>query len=313
MLNDKSTSELFTKSLAGDLDPQQQADVASHMKNCQQSQTFAKLNQLIQDSISDVAKRSLDGDTSVSPGLSQDARSRMKDQLKAESVRLSQAAMKATLVPNSQVDGSDSSERFSTEQEAGRASAAEAKSATSSPLLFPHSDLRSSEERTVKTRFTLQRQLGAGGLGTVWLAQDETLRRNVALKEMNSAAAEFPRAWERFRREAEITGQLEHPNVVPLYQHGIDTQTGKPFYAMRFVGKRTLVDAIEEYHERMGTGEDVTMDLHRLLTAFIGVCQGIAYAHSRGVIHRDLKPENVALDNFGQVIVLDWGLSLIHI
>ena len=84
MLNDKSTSELFTKSLAGDLDPQQQADVASHMKNCQQSQTFAKLNQLIQDSISDVAKRSLDGDTSVSPGLSQDARSRMKDQLKAE-------------------------------------------------------------------------------------------------------------------------------------------------------------------------------------------------------------------------------------
>lgn len=312
MLNDKSTSELFTKSLAGDLDPQQQADVASHMKNCQQSQTFAKLNQLIQDSISDVAKRSLDGDTSVSPGLSQDARSRMKDQLKAESVRLSQAAMKATLVPNSQVDGSDSSERFSTEQEAGRASAAEAKSATSSPLLFPHSDLRSSEERTVKTRFTLQRQLGAGGLGTVWLAQDETLRRNVALKEMNSAAAEFPRAWERFRREAEITGQLEHPNVVPLYQHGIDTQTGKPFYAMRFVGKRTLVDAIEEYHERMGTGEDVTMDLHRLLTAFIGVCQGIAYAHSRGVIHRDLKPENVALDNFGQVIVLDWGLAKVR-
>lgn len=313
MLNDKSTSELITKSLSGILDPQQQADVTSQMENSEQCRTFAKLNQLIHDSISDVAQRSLAGDDSVAPGLSQDARVRLKNQLRAESARLSQSAMEATLVPDQGIGGSHSHrEQLFAQQLAAQETATNAKSATASPLTLPHSNIPTSETRTVKTQFTLQKVLGAGGLGTVWLAHDETLGRNVALKEMNAAAAEFPRAWDRFRREAEITGQLEHPNVVPLYQHGMDTRTGKPFYAMRFVGKRTLVDAIEEYHERMSAGEDVTMDLHRLLTAFIGVCQGIAYAHSRGVIHRDLKPENVALDSFGQVIVLDWGLAKVQ-
>lgn len=316
MLNHKTTSELITKSLSGILDPDQQAEVSSQIENSRQCRTFAKLNKLIHDSISDVAQRSVDGDHTIAPGLSNDARARMKSQLRAESARLSQSAMEATLVPDQQVlnqlVGRPTSEQFAAEQQAKRETATGSSSTTSPPLMFPHSNLPDAEVRTVKTQFSLQKVLGAGGLGTVWLAHDETLRRNVALKEMNSAAAEFPRAWDRFRREAEITGQLEHPNVVPLYQHGMDTQTGKPFYAMRFVGKRTLVDAIEEYHERMRAGEDVKMDLHLLLTAFIGVCQGIAYAHSRGVIHRDLKPENVALDNFGQVIVLDWGLAKVR-
>ena len=115
----------------------------------------------------------------------------------------------------------------------------------------------------------------------------------------------------RFHREAEITGHLEHPNVVPLYQAGTNPVTHEPFYAMRFVGKRTLADAISEYHERCHLGKSDPLLLHRLLTAFLDVCQAIAYSHSRGVIHRDLKPNNVALDSFGQVIVLDWGLAKI--
>jgi serine/threonine protein kinase len=165
------------------------------------------------------------------------------------------------------------------------------------------------DARQLDSRYTLIRQIGQGGLGDVWLGRDENLKRNVAIKEMNRSAIGSEKAWQRFHREAEITGHLEHPNVVSLYQSGTDPQTGEPFYVMRFVGKRSLADAIAEYHERCEMGKCDPLILHRLLSAFLDVCQAIAYAHSRGVIHRDLKPENVALDNYGQVIVLDWGLA----
>jgi eukaryotic-like serine/threonine-protein kinase len=168
------------------------------------------------------------------------------------------------------------------------------------------------EMRQTQCRFTLLRRIGQGGLGTVWLARDELLRRNVAIKEMNSNAAESPKLWRRFMREAEITGHLEHPNVVPLYLSGINAATGLPFYAMRFLGKQTLAEAISEYHARRQSAAAEPIHLHRLLNVFLHVCQAIAYAHSRGVIHRDLKPENVALDNFGQVLVLDWGLAKVE-
>ena len=92
---------------------------------------------------------------------------------------------------------------------------------------------------------------------------------------------------------------------------GTEQRTSEPFYAMRFVGKRNLSNAIEEHHDRLAAGQVDALSLHRLLNIFLDICQAIAYAHSRGVFHRDLKPENVALDNFGQVIVLDWGLAKI--
>ncbi len=164
--------------------------------------------------------------------------------------------------------------------------------------------------RQVESRFTLIRKLGEGGLGRVWLARDEQLKRMVAIKETNEISAKSKPALERFRREAEITGRLEHPNIVPLYQFGNDAESNQPFYAMRFLGKRNLSEAIAEFHER-NQGELEKVGLHKLLTAFVGICQAIGYAHSRGVIHRDLKPDNVALDSFGQVIVLDWGLAKI--
>ena len=116
----------------------------------------------------------------------------------------------------------------------------------------------------------------------------------------------------RFRREAEVTGRLEHPSIVPVYQYGQDAETGGYFYAMRFLGKSTLHDGIAEYHERREAGHDDPMLLHRLLNAFVSLCQAVAHAHSRQVIHRDLKPENVAFDEFGKVILLDWGLAKIH-
>ena len=168
-------------------------------------------------------------------------------------------------------------------------------------------DKEAPREATVE--YAIVRRLGIGGLGSVWLARDQTLNRLVAIKEVNERGAESPVALARFRREAEITGQLEHPNIVPVYQSGEDTRSHHPFYVMRFVGKKTLSDAIADYHTRRAAGLADTVELHRLLGAFLSVCQAIAFAHSRGVLHRDLKPENVALGNFGQVIVLDWGLA----
>ncbi len=291
MLNDRSASELISRSLSGRLDSKEQKAVEERLAADPKCQNFANLSRLIQDSLSDVARRTADGDETVAAGLSAEKKAKMKDSLRAESARSSQMQLTATVVPGlANTPGHDQ--------------AAFSKNRPQDPFSPKEGDVR-----RMSSRFSLIRKLGEGGLGTVWLARDEKLKRSVAIKEMNAEAAEHPRAWERFHREAEITGHLEHPNIVPMYQFGNDSDHGQPFYAMRFVGKRTLVDAIEEYHDRRSMGEDVTMDQHRLLTAFIGICQAIAYAHSRGVIHRDLKPENVALDNFGQVIVLDWGLA----
>ncbi|EAQ79734.1 serine/threonine-protein kinase [Blastopirellula marina] len=161
--------------------------------------------------------------------------------------------------------------------------------------------------RTSAARYRLLRKLGQGGLGRVWLAFDEHLKRPVAVKEIT--ARDQVVAQERFRREAEITGRLEHPGIVPIYQLGEDATTGEAFYAMRFLGKQTLHDTILEYHERRSEGDHDPMLLRRLLTDFVNVCQAIGHAHSRKVIHRDLKPENVAIDSFGQVIVIDWGIA----
>ena len=168
-------------------------------------------------------------------------------------------------------------------------------------------------DRQLSSRFTLIRKLGEGGLGTVWLARDENLRRYVAIKEIRGRnKKETAAAVARFRREAEVTGRLEHPGIVPIYQFGRDSGSGRYFYAMRFLGKQTMQDKITEYHERREAGNDEPLLMHRLLTAFLKLCNSVAHAHSRKVVHRDLKPENVALDSFGQVVLLDWGLAKIN-
>ncbi len=164
-------------------------------------------------------------------------------------------------------------------------------------------------DRTTESRYVLVRKLGQGGLGRVWLAYDSSLRRHVALKELTEGDSATEATLRRFQNEAEITGKLEHPGIVPLYQLGHDAGTGGVFYTMRFLGKSTLQNAIAEYHERREEGDDNPMILRELLTAFVSICQAVAHAHSRRVIHRDLKPENVVIDSFGQVIVIDWGLA----
>src|SRR5262249_8873678 len=118
-----------------------------------------------------------------------------------------------------------------------------------------------------------------------------------------------PGLWARFLEEARITGQLEHPGIVPIYELASSPADRTPFYTMRFIRGRTLTEAARAYHEARAAGRAGPLELRELLTAFVGVCNAVAYAHARGVIHRDLKGRNVVLGDFGEVLVLDWGLA----
>jgi serine/threonine protein kinase/Flp pilus assembly protein TadD len=159
-----------------------------------------------------------------------------------------------------------------------------------------------------RDRYTLTRLHAKGGIGQVWLARDEDLGRDVALKELRPERIENPVVWARFLEEARITGQLEHPSIVPIYEL-TRRKDHQPFYTMRFVRGRTLTEAIRDYHQKRKQGQARPLDLAHLLNAFVAVCNAIAYAHSRGVIHRDLKGQNIVLGDFGEVMVLDWGLA----
>jgi tetratricopeptide (TPR) repeat protein/tRNA A-37 threonylcarbamoyl transferase component Bud32 len=160
-----------------------------------------------------------------------------------------------------------------------------------------------------RDRYTLAHLHAQGGLGQVWLALDGDLGRHVALKELQPERAGDPVLAARFLEEAQITGQLEHPGIVPVYELARRSGDGRPFYTMRFIRGRTLAEAIEAYHRKRMTGDAGPLDLHTLLNAFVAICHAVAYAHSRGVIHRDLKPRNVVLGDFGEVVLLDWGLA----
>jgi serine/threonine-protein kinase len=158
-------------------------------------------------------------------------------------------------------------------------------------------------------RYALTRLHSKGGLGQVWVARDRSLEREVAFKEIRPERGENPSVWARFVREARITGLLEHPGIVPIYELSRRRDTGRPFYTMRFVRGRTLGEAIAAYHATRQSGAVAALDLQALLNALIGVANAIAFAHAKGVIHRDLKPDNVILGDFGEVILLDWGLA----
>ena len=158
-----------------------------------------------------------------------------------------------------------------------------------------------------RNRYSLTRVHGQGGLGQVWLAVDRQLNRQVALKRMLPDRLADPQSMRRLVKEAQITGQLEHPNIVPVYE--LSEGMNEVFYTMRFLRGKTLKQAIVKYHKRRQEGAVDAMDLKHLLQAFVGICNAMAFAGSKGIVHRDLKPDNVMLGSFGEVIVLDWGLA----
>jgi tetratricopeptide (TPR) repeat protein/tRNA A-37 threonylcarbamoyl transferase component Bud32 len=160
-------------------------------------------------------------------------------------------------------------------------------------------------------RFRILRPHARGGLGEVFLAYDQELNREVALKEIQGRYADDRDSRGRFLLEATITGGLEHPGIVPVYGLGryID---GRPYYAMRFIRGDSLKEAIEQFHKADRPGRDPgerNLELHKLLGRFLVICNTLAYAHSKGVVHRDLKPGNIMLGPYGETLVVDWGLA----
>ena len=146
------------------------------------------------------------------------------------------------------------------------------------------------------TKYTFIQELGRGGMGTVYLAEDRELNRLVAIKVLNT-----PEVTEDLRnrmvREAQIIARLEHPGIVPVHDVGV-LPDGRIFYAMKYVrGSR-----LDEYTTQGASLRD-------RLRKFQAVCDAVAFAHTHGVIHRDLKPQNIMIGSFGEVLVLDWGVA----
>ena len=173
-------------------------------------------------------------------------------------------------------------------------------STIASPPLSP--TLRSS-------RYVVRKFHARGGIGEVWLADDTQIGRPVALKRLRQKREEQQ---ERFLVEAQITGQLEHPGIVPVHDLGVDEE-GRPFYVMTFIHGRTLKEVIDDYHAARPDGKaSPEVQRCRLLEVFVKVCEAVAYAHHRGVIHRDLKPDNIMLGPYGETLVLDWGMAKVR-
>ncbi|HEV7282338.1 MAG TPA: serine/threonine-protein kinase [Pirellulaceae bacterium] len=166
------------------------------------------------------------------------------------------------------------------------------------------------EKSPVAHRYEILEPHGKGGLGVVYRAVDQEFGREVALKSIQRIGPldEIRRA--KFRREAKITGCLEHPGIVPVYSLGEDDR-GDPYYAMRFVQGENLKACIARFHgDRARERRPLDgAELRSLLRRFLAVCDAVGYAHDQGVVHRDLKPDNIMLGKHGETLVVDWGLA----
>jgi len=151
-------------------------------------------------------------------------------------------------------------------------------------------------------RYKIGELLGAGGVGLVTSALDRTIGRTVAVKTLKQGRESEASTARRFIDEAHVTAQLEHPNIVPVYDMGW-LPDGQPYYTMRIVKRQSLRDVLEHPDLK------AQWPLVRLLGAFLQVTRALAYSHARGILHNDIKPENVLLGDFGEVYLADWGLA----
>ncbi|WP_168210407.1 bifunctional serine/threonine-protein kinase/formylglycine-generating enzyme family protein [Persicimonas caeni] len=153
-------------------------------------------------------------------------------------------------------------------------------------------------------RYEFLDELGRGGMGQVVLAHDRILKRDIALKTLLPDTAEQGNPRDRLLQEAQVTGILEHPSIIPIYDLGA-LSNEEPYYTMRVVRERSLEQIIQE----MAVGQEHAYSLTQLVSILRQVCLAVHYAHDRGVIHRDLKPENILIGAYGEVFVIDWGVA----
>ncbi|MBF0495963.1 MAG: serine/threonine protein kinase [Deltaproteobacteria bacterium] len=156
-------------------------------------------------------------------------------------------------------------------------------------------------------KYTVLSEVGEGGMAKVFMGRDKDLKRTVAIKSLYGPAAENERAMYRFFEEAQITAQLQHPNIIPLYELGVNEE-GRVFFSMKLVEGHTLEEIVLQI-KRGNRHFAAKYDMLTLIDVFLDVLNALNYAHAAGVLHRDLKPANIMIGSFGEVYVMDWGLA----
>jgi len=165
------------------------------------------------------------------------------------------------------------------------------------------------EDPLTETRISSpkRQRIAEGGMGTIFEMQDGTLGRKLAMKRMHERGGFDEAARQRFQREAKVLALLEHPNIIPIHELGTD-EDGIPYYTMKLVRGQDLGDILETLRKEDPDAVS-RYGMDRLLGIFLKVCDAVAFAHSKGVIHRDLKPANIMVGEFGEVLLMDWGLA----
>ena len=164
------------------------------------------------------------------------------------------------------------------------------------------------ERKEGAKRYIIQNELARGGMGIIHRTRDQDLKRTSAMKIIMPGMVFDDSRLRSFMAEARITAYLEHPNIIPVHEIGMIDDTGSPYYTMKLVDGEAL-DYIIEQVQKKNTDYTLKFARHRMLDVFRKVCDAVAYAHSKNVIHRDIKPENIMVGQFGEVLLMDWGLA----
>jgi serine/threonine protein kinase len=159
-------------------------------------------------------------------------------------------------------------------------------------------------------RYELRERLASGGMGQVHRAHDRILRREVAVKMMHEDddSSRIPAIRGQFLKEARVGGRLLHPNVLPVFDLGVN-RSGQIYYTMRLVNGASLQHSLEAVDQGVATTLLPSFPLRKSVEAFVAACQGVEYAHQNRIIHLDLKPHNILVSGFHEVFVIDWGLA----